>query len=443
MSNDLSVGLTGSAAQQRRGRGLRRLIDKALLGALDASLTGAKSGRLRLTLPSGRTAVLGHGGGQEATLVLNNYGAIWKSMRRGLLGFAEAYMDKDFDTDSLHELFSFYLDNEEAVSAALPGLLRGARRDVMFHSSRRNTRVGSRRNIAAHYDLGNEFYRLWLDPSMSYSSGIYTGPDMTLEAAQATKCSRILEALALGPGQDILEIGCGWGALAEAIIDQGARVTAITISEQQYRAACCRLATITDADRATVLFQDYRDTTGSFDRIASVEMIEAVGEDNWPTYFRTIHDRLKPGGLAVIQAITIRDDLYEDYRKKPDFIQRYIFPGGMLPSVPSMRVHAEAAGLTFSELERFGSSYAQTLVEWRRRFCEAWPRIHALGFDERFRRMWDYYLTYCEVGFRRGTIDVGLYQLCKPNQSDQIRSGSHVVVQDGRHLEGKSKWQTT
>jgi cyclopropane-fatty-acyl-phospholipid synthase len=414
MSDQLSAGFPDACASQDRGRGLKRLADAALLKMLVAALASTSSGRLRLTLPSGRSALLGRGGGIEANLALNNYGVVWRSMRRGLIGFAESYLAEDFDTDSLHDLFSFYLDNEAAISAALPGLLRGARHDLEFHSSRRNTRVGSRRNIAAHYDLGNEFYRLWLDPSMSYSSGIYTRPDMSLEAAQDLKCLRILEALDIDPAHDVLEIGCGWGALAEAMVARGARVTAITISEQQHKAASKRLAGVPLADRAAVLFQDYRDTTGRFDRIVSIEMIEAVGEDNWPTYFRTIHDRLKPGGQAVIQAITIHEDLFEDYRNKPDFIQRYIFPGGMLPSVPMMRENAEATGLDFSEIERFGGSYALTVAEWRKRFLEAWPRIQALGFDERFRRMWDYYLTYCEVGFQRGTIDVGLYRLQKP-----------------------------
>ena len=414
MSDRMSFGFPDTDTQQNRGRGIRRVIDAALLKVLAATLQSAGRGRLHLTLPSGRSAVLGHSGGNEADLALDTYGIVWKSIRRGLLGFADAYLAEDFDTDRLHNLFSFYLDNEAAISAAMPSVLRGARHDQVFHASRRNTRVGSRRNIAAHYDLGNAFYRLWLDPGMSYSSGIYARPDMSLEAAQDLKCARILQALRLEPTHDVLEIGCGWGALAQAIVAKGARVTAITISAQQHEAASERLAAAPFADRATVRFQDYRDTSGSFDRIASIEMIEAVGEDNWPTYFQTIHDRLKPGGLAVIQAITIREDLYEDYRRKPDFIQRYIFPGGMLPSVSMMRDHAEAAGLGFSELERFGGSYALTVAEWRRRFTEAWPRIHALGFDERFRRMWIYYLTYCEIGFQRGTIDVGLYRLCKP-----------------------------
>ena len=248
---------------------------------------------------------------------------------------------------------------------------------------------------------------------MSYSSGIYASPGMSLEQAQAAKQARIIEALELEPGHDVLEIGCGWGALAEEIAARDAHVTAITISEQQHRVASQRLAVSRYADRVNVVFQDYRDTSGSFDRIVSIEMIEAVGEDGWATYFRTIHDRLKPGGLAVIQAITIHEDLFEDYRRRPDFIQRYIFPGGMLPTVPLMRAEAQRVGLEFCEIERFGASYALTVAEWRRRFVDAWPRIEALGFDERFRRMWDYYLTYCDVGFQRGTIDVGLYRIRK------------------------------
>lgn len=415
MSDTMSTATPGAGTRAllSTGRGLYRLVDAALLKGLGVALSGAARGQLKLTLPSGRSAVIGRGEGAQASLVLADYSLIWKAMRRGLVGFGDAYVSGDFETDDLKDVFRFFLDNQAATAAKLPRVMRSAANDVAYHVERRNTRSGSRRNIAAHYDLGNAFYRHWLDAGMSYSSGIYASPLSTLEEAQAAKHAHIIEALELQPEHRVLEIGCGWGALAEAIAGRVAHIDAITISEQQFETTRERLAVQVSTGSASVRFEDYRDTGGSFDRIVSVEMIEAVGADNWSTYFRTLNDRLVPGGAAVVQAITIREDLYDDYRRNPDFIQRYIFPGGMLPTVCIMRDHASAAGLELVELERFGASYARTLAEWRRRFLEAWPRIEALGFDERFRRMWSYYLTYCEAGFEHGTIDVGIYRLRK------------------------------
>ena len=314
----------------------------------------------------------------------------------------------------LKALFEFYLANEAAITRAMPHVNDTRSADRSHHLSRANTRAGSRRNIADHYDLGNAFYSLWLDPSMLYSSGIYRDADDTLEAAQAEKLARILESLELSGGETLLEIGCGWGALATAAAQANARVTAITISAEQLAGARSRIAEAGVADRAEVRFEDYRDTTGTFDRLVSIEMIEAVGEENWPLFFGTVSNRLKPGGSAVIQAITIHEDAFARYRENPDFIQRYIFPGGMLPTVELMTERAGDARLAFETVERFGMSYALTLAEWRRRFEAAWPEIAKLGFDERFRRMWRYYLVYCEIGFERGLIDVGLYRLRKP-----------------------------
>ena len=388
------------------------------LRMLDALLRRRGIGRLRLTLPSGASAVIGEPSAvTEAQLAITSYAGLWKLARRGALGVAEGYMDGDIDTADLKALFELYLANEPAISRSLPSFNVTRRSDRQFHDERRNTRAGSRRNIADHYDLGNDFYRLWLDPSMLYSSGIYRRHDMALEAAQAEKVRCVLDGLELGGGETLLEIGCGWGALAVAAADRGADVRAITISEQQLLAAKARISASGHSDRIGIHLEDYRDTTGAFDRLVSVEMIEAVGEENWPLFFRTIRDRLKPRGLAVIQAITIREDAFEQYRRNPDFIQRYIFPGGMLPTVSLMRQRASEAGLGFETIERFGPSYALTLAEWRRRFEAAWPEIAAQGFDERFRRMWRYYLTYCEIGFEKGLIDVGLYRLRQPDRS--------------------------
>ncbi len=404
-----------------------RCLDRYVLAALERALSAAKCGRLQVTMPSGLSTVIGAEGEQgiDADIVLNNYGMFRKSVRRGALGFAESYMAGDFDTDQLGHVFEFYMDNEEALLSSFRRFFRSAWLDKMFHARRRNTRSGSRENIAAHYDLGNDFYRLWLDGSMSYSSGIYQTSSDTLEQSQDEKYRRILAALELSGGEDILEIGCGWGGFAEAAAQTGANVTGITISQEQYAAAIERLSKAKLQGTAEILFQDYRDTKGSFDRIASIEMIEAVGEENWETYFQVVSQRLRSGGIAVLQAITIREDLYEDYRNNPDFIQRYIFPGGMLPTVTIMQRHAERAGLQFEVHEQFGQSYAKTLADWRSRFVDMWPRIEALGFDDRFRRMWMYYLDYCEVGFARGTIDVGLFRLRKPtNQNQEITTNS-------------------
>jgi cyclopropane-fatty-acyl-phospholipid synthase len=377
-------------------------------------------GRLNVELPSGAGAMIGDPTAPaEAHIALRSYAALWKVARRGALGFAESYMDGDFDTNELKALFELYLANEAAITRALPRVNETRHPDRRFHLSRPNSRDGSRRNIADHYDLGNAFYRLWLDSSMLYSSGIHEEATDTLEAAQAIKLRRILDGLELNGGETLLEIGCGWGALACTAAEQGAHVRAITISAEQLAGARERIAAAGLDDRVEACFEDYRDTAGDFDRIVSIEMIEAVGEENWPLFFGTIAKRLRPDGLAVIQAITIREDAFAQYRRNPDFIQRYIFPGGMLPTVELMRQRASEAGLQFETIERFGASYATTLAEWRRRFEAAWSEIAKLGFDERFRRVWRYYMTYCEIGFERGLIDVGLYRLRKPASNER------------------------
>jgi cyclopropane-fatty-acyl-phospholipid synthase len=244
---------------------------------------------------------------------------------------------------------------------------------------------------------------------------------MELEAAQREKLAVIFKALELAPGHSLLEIGCGWGTIAEAAAHAGASVRAITISEQQRRAAIARIAASELSHRAEVVFEDYRQTSGQFDRIVSVEMIEAVGEENWSAYFDVIARRMRPDAVAVIQAITIREDAFARYRANPDFIQRYIFPGGMLPTVEVMKDCAGRSGLQFETVERFGASYVATLSDWRQRFLAAWPAIEALGFDERFKRMWLYYLDYCTIGFKRGWIDVGLYRMRRSDVAPALR----------------------
>jgi cyclopropane-fatty-acyl-phospholipid synthase len=277
------------------------------------------------------------------------------------------------------------------------------------HFGHANTRTGSRKNIAFHYDLGNAFYQCWLDPSMTYSSALYAGPFETLEDAQARKFRRIAELLDIGGENEVLEIGCGWGALAICLAQKCRSMKCVTLSAEQLAYAKGRVRENGLEDKIKLELRDYRDIAGSFDRIVSIEMVEAVGEAFWPDYFQALHDRLRPGGIVVLQAITIDESRIESYRKSPDFIQRHVFPGGMLPTRSAIVREAEKVGLAFSFSERFGESYARTLSEWRRRFLASRKSVEAMGFSEEFQRMWDYYLSYSEGGFRAGVVDVGFY----------------------------------
>ncbi|MEM9027532.1 MAG: cyclopropane-fatty-acyl-phospholipid synthase family protein [Pseudomonadota bacterium] len=393
--------------------GLGALRDELLLQLCARALSDRLDGRITLNLPSGRARTFGSGE-LHAELYLRSFGVLWSALRRGALGFAEAYLNQDVDTPDLANVFRFFVRNRRSLEQSGRGLFHVRRTDVAYHKSRANTRAGSRRNIADHYDLGNDFYAHWLDPGMAYSSGIYLAPDMTLADAQAAKYAEVLAAMELAADDHVLEIGCGWGGFIEAAAKIGARVDAITVSQRQLNYTQARLQQAALCNRATARFQDYRDAQGTYDKIASIEMIEAVGEDHWSTYFKTLYSRLKPGGIAVVQAISIRDESYPDYRRKPDFIQRYIFPGGMLPTKAILHEQAAAVGLTSETWREFGASYARTLAEWRRHFHDQWPQISALGFDDRFKRLWDYYLTYCEVGFATGVIDVGIYRFHRP-----------------------------
>lgn len=332
---------------------------------------------------------------------------------QGDIGLARSFRDGDWFTPDLTALLELGIRNEHAWGEALQASTPARWLHRCAHLLRANTRKGSRQNIAFHYDLGNAFYAQWLDASMLYSSGLYVHDSDSLEQAQAHKLSRIMDLLQCPPDAHVLEIGCGWGALATAIgqaVPQG-RVTGLTLSTEQLQHAHERIAAAGLQSRAEVVLQDYRDVQGSFDRIVSIEMLEAVGERYWPTYFATLQKRLKPGGIAVIQVITIAEAFFERYRQEPDFIQRFIFPGGMLPTEQSLGEQASRAGLTLATAETFGDSYAATLADWRQRFCAAWPAIEPLGFDDAFRRLWTYYLSYCEAGFHTGRVNVGLYVL--------------------------------
>ena len=278
---------------------------------------------------------------------------------------------------------------------------------IVRHWFNRNTRRQARRNIYAHYDIGNAFYSAWLDPSMTYSSALFEDHAQDSTAAQNNKYRRLAEAIDLQPGQKLLEIGCGWGGFAEyAAKTFGAKVVGLTISKEQRDFAQARIQNAGLGDKVEIRLQDYRDERDRYDRIASIEMIEAVGEQFWPKYFSQLRDRLLPGGLAGIQAITIQDSLFQTYRREVDFIQRYVFPGGMLPSPQVLKSLGERFGVPVIREHIFGQDYAKTLAIWRSNFRAAWPNLMPSGFDDRFRRLWEYYLAYCEAGFLSGNIDV-------------------------------------
>jgi cyclopropane-fatty-acyl-phospholipid synthase len=372
-------------------------------------------GTLTVTLPSG--ASIQHQGeraGPAAVLFVRRWRALWRMISTGSLGLARAYMDDDCRSPDIGALLDFGVQNQAAAAKATFRLLPSRCRERFRHWRRANTRQGSRRNISAHYDLGNSFYALWLDSGMNYSSALYTDRGQTLEQAQDAKLNRIVELLDIRSGQHVLEIGCGWGPLAERLVER-CRVTGLTLSRQQLEFAQARLRRRAMAANWELRLQDYRDIDGRYDRVVSIEMLEAVGARYWPTYFAKVRQSLTDTGIAVLQAITIAESRFANYRRRPDFIQRYIFPGGMLPTLEIIGREAARAGLRVVAHESFGSSYAKTLAEWRRRFLQAWPDIEALGFDTRFKRMWEYYLSYCEVGFRAGAINVSLLKLV-PNQ---------------------------
>jgi len=392
----LGGGLISRLLAPGFGRGLDRIDQGLVAGTLDA------------TLPDGRTRRLGgRAPGPEAAITIANWRPLIRVMTGGSAGFARSHFDGDWTSLDPTAIFELFMLNRHTLGDTDRGnrLLRWLNRAL--RGLQANTRSGSRRNIAFHYDLGNDFYAAWLDETMTYSSAIWGAGD-DLAAAQRRKVRTLLDRLTLKPGDHILEIGCGWGGLAEiAAAEYGARVTGITLSREQLAYAEGRIARAGLADRVSFELRDYRDVAGQFDHVASVEMFEAVGERYWRPYMDTVHRVLKPGGRAALQVITIDEAVFEDYRVGADFIQTYIFPGGILPSEPRLRAVAEAAGLTWEGADAHGPDYARTLHEWLDRYdaARAEGRLPA-GFDARFDMIWRYYLMYCEGGFRSGGIDV-------------------------------------
>jgi cyclopropane-fatty-acyl-phospholipid synthase len=375
-----------------------------------------RRGILDVTLPDGRSIRLGGcEPGPMAAMKLYNYGFASRLLNGGDIGIAEAYLHGDWDTPDLTQFLYLFCVNHDLIQAMLGDKPLMRLVQIVRHWFNRNTRWQARRNIYAHYDIGNAFYSAWLDPSMTYSSALFEDHTPDLTAAQNNKYRRLAEAIDLQPGQKLLEIGCGWGGFAEyAAKTYGASVVGLTISKEQRDFAQRRIQDAGLADKVEIRLRDYRDERERYHRIASIEMIEAVGEQFWPRYFSQLRDRLLPGGLAGIQAITIQDRLFQTYRREVDFIQRYVFPGGMLPSPQVLKSLGERFGVPVIGERIFGQDYAKTLATWRNNFRAAWPNLIPLGFDDRFRRLWEYYLAYCEAGFLSGNIDVRQVVFAKP-----------------------------
>ncbi len=400
----LETGTTGMDFTTTQGQaGLPRWCETVF-----AMIRRIEFGQLSFTLPDGRTfTATGEMPGPSGHFDVHNTQLFTRMVRDGETGFGEAYMDGWWDSPDLQALLDVCLMNNDQVARGFTGAGVVRAYERVRHWLRTNTKRGSRRNIAHHYDLGNEFYAHWLDPSMTYSSALYSGQGETLQQAQMNKYASICDQLRLKPGDRVLEIGCGWGGFAEyAIRERGVHVTGLTLSREQHDFARARLANAGLGDRAEIVIRDYRDECGIYDAIASIEMFEAVGERYWPTYFATVRERLKAGGRASIQMITIAEELFDSYRRGSDFIQKYIFPGGMLGAPSVVRDRAVVAGLSVHGSIEFGESYSLTLREWYDAFNRKWDDITDLGFDDRFRRMWNFYLTSCAACFAAGTTDV-------------------------------------
>ena len=373
-------------------------------------------GSLTLQLPDGSVQRFGQVDGPHASMKLNNWNVCSASLKSGDIGFAETYIAGDWTTSNLPALLSLMVANRREVEDVIYGSWLGRFAYRIKHLLNRNSKTNSRKNIHAHYDLGNAFYGLWLDDTMNYSSAWFESPDQPMELAQHAKVRRALRMTDVKPGDRVLEIGCGWGALAEkATTEFDAQVTGVTLSTEQLEFANERMQRIGRADRADLRLQDYRDINDApFDAICSIEMVEAVGREYWPTYFQTVSRLLKPGGKACVQSIVIDDEHFERYIKGTDFIQQYVFPGGCLPCPSEFRAQAAKAGLEVVDEFAFGLDYARTLAIWRERFLHEQERVLQLGFDQRFLRIWEFYLAYCEAAFEQGSTDVVQYTLRKP-----------------------------
>ena len=381
------------------------------------SLLRLKHGTLTVKLPDGSVQRFGSGEAPMASLHLLNWHVCAATLKSGDIGFAESYIAGDWTTPHLAELIQIFLINRNEIENVIYGSWLGRLAYRLRHLLNRNTRANSQKNIHAHYDLGNAFYALWLDGTMNYSSAIFETPETSMKDAQNAKVRRALKMARVAPGDRVLEIGCGWGALAEmATTEFDASLVGVTLSTEQLAWANERMSRVGSSARADLRLQDYRDigkTTVDepFDAICSIEMVEAVGREYWPAYFQTVARLLKPGGHACIQSIVIADELFERYIGSTDFIQQYIFPGGCLPCPREFRAQASAAGLEVVDEFSFGQDYAQTLKVWREDFLARETRVLQLGFDKRFIRIWEFYLAYCEAAFAQANTSVMQFTL--------------------------------
>ena len=379
---------------------------KVLLKSLFKKLT---IGHLEVILPNHQTLTFSgrHANDIRADWHFNNWKPIWASLRRGSVGLGESYIKGDWSTSDLKALLTLIAANEKSLLKAIEGIDLLRFKDRKYHKENSNTEKQASKNIISHYDLGNTFYSAWLDPSMTYSSAIFGNANVSLELAQQEKYKRLSDMLNIQKGEKVLEIGSGWGGFATYTAKNlQADITGISLSKAQTEYARNQFKNEGIAETARVNIQDYRNTTGEYKHIVSIEMFEAVGEEYWDEYAGKIKDLLASDGAAALQIITIEDARFERYRRTPDFIQRYVFPGGMLPTYKILRSTFERAGLRITDDQSYGNDYAKTLSIWRRNFNEAWADIHKLGFDEEFKRLWEFYLVYCEVGFLQKSIDV-------------------------------------
>lgn len=385
-------------------------LEQRVIGFLRKRLQNCQ-GHLYLTLPSGYHCDFGSGD-PAVRVQLHSFRSLLRLFAGGINGWSEGYIAGEWNSPDLTTLVRWALQNEKHLSQIAKASFLTEMLHNLYHRRNHNSRKGSRRNIAAHYDLGNDFYELWLDPSMTYSSALFESEDQPLQAAQTSKYQRILDMLAPQSGDHVVEIGCGWGGFAEHALQQSdIRLHGITLSEEQLNWSRERLQQAGLAEQSDISLTDYRDLLKQYDGVVSIEMFEAVGEQYWDTYFSTLNKCLKPEGTAVLQVISIEDERFERYRNQADFIQRYIFPGGMLPSISKLEDKFREHGFELVNKHLFGADYAKTLKLWREAFERKTEELAALGYDETFRRLWRYYLCYCEGGFDEGSIDVGLYQI--------------------------------
>ncbi len=381
-----------------------------------AAAQSLNQGRLDIRLPDERVfRAEGRNPGPVAEITVHNGDVFARMVREGYLGFCDAYLDGWWSTPDLQAFMDMVNADNDEMYNSYPGQVIAQFYEKIRFWLQRNTKAQARKNISYHYDLGNDFYRMWLDDTMTYSSALFETGQESLEKAQIAKYASMVDQMGVKPGDHVLEIGCGWGGFAEyAASERGLKVTGLTISQEQFDYAQARIDKAGLSDRVTFKLQDYRDETGQYDGIASIEMFEAVGQQYWPVYFNTVRERLRPGAQATLQIITVADHRWDAYRTGVDFIQKYIFPGGMLPSPAVLRAEVEKAGLSVAHSIEFGESYSQTLRRWHETFNEKWSDVAALGFDERFRRMWNFYLTSCAGAFHGGNCDVTQITIARP-----------------------------